>query len=138
MPARDKFHDAVRKALEKDGWTITHDPLPIKMGGADMSVDLGAERIMAAVKGQDLIAVEIKSFTALSLIYEFYNALGQFLSYKVGLEKQDPDRVLYLAVPTEAYDNFFRQPFAQIMIERYELRLIVYEPRKEVLLKWIS
>lgn len=30
MPARDAFHDAVRHALEKDGWTITHDPFPIR------------------------------------------------------------------------------------------------------------
>jgi hypothetical protein len=72
------------------------------------------------------------------VIYEFYNALGQFLSYKVGLEEQDPGRVLYLAVPQEVYDNFFALAFAQTMIERYELRLIVYDPRKEELLKWIS
>ncbi len=26
MPARDVFHNTVRVALEKDGWTITHDP----------------------------------------------------------------------------------------------------------------
>ena len=138
MPAKDLFHDAVRHALEKDGWTITHDPLQLKLAGPQMSVDLGAERVMAAVKGLELIAVEIKSFAALSLVYEFYTALGQFLSYKVGLEEQEPARVLYLAVPEEAFDNFFRLPFAQKMIERYELRLIVYEPQQEVLLKWIS
>ncbi len=27
MPARDIYHDTVRNALEKDGWTITHDPV---------------------------------------------------------------------------------------------------------------
>src|SRR4051812_31383525 len=27
MPARDSIHDNVRRALERDGWTITHDPL---------------------------------------------------------------------------------------------------------------
>lgn len=26
MAARDKYHHIVRKALEKDGWTIPHDP----------------------------------------------------------------------------------------------------------------
>ncbi len=26
MPAKDLFHDSVRNALEKDGWTITADP----------------------------------------------------------------------------------------------------------------
>jgi hypothetical protein len=30
MPAKDVYHDAVRNALVKDGWTITADPYPIK------------------------------------------------------------------------------------------------------------
>lgn len=138
MPAKDLFHDAVRHALEKDGWTITHDPLQLRLAGPQMSVDLGAERMLAAVKGLELIAVEVKSFAVLSLVYEFYSALGQFLSYKVGLEVQEPNRILYLAVPKEAYDEFFKLPFAQMMVERYEVRLIVYDPQEEVLLKWIS
>ncbi len=29
MPARDIHHDAVRNALVKDGWAITHDPLHV-------------------------------------------------------------------------------------------------------------
>ena len=43
MPARDMYHDAVRNALVKDGWTITHDPFRLSWGGRDMYVDLGAE-----------------------------------------------------------------------------------------------
>jgi hypothetical protein len=35
MPARDKFHEAVKNALIKDGWQITADPLTIKFGGVD-------------------------------------------------------------------------------------------------------
>ncbi len=40
MPARDIYHNAVRNALIKDGWTITHDPLRLVWGGKDMFVDL--------------------------------------------------------------------------------------------------
>ena len=36
MPARDLFHDAVRNALIKDGWTITHDPFRLSWGGRDL------------------------------------------------------------------------------------------------------
>jgi hypothetical protein len=32
MPARDLNHDIVRNALQKDGWTITHDPYVIDYG----------------------------------------------------------------------------------------------------------
>lgn len=30
MPAKDLFHQAVRHALEKEGWIITYDPLHIR------------------------------------------------------------------------------------------------------------
>ena len=33
--ARDLFHNIVRAALEKDGWTMTDDPLTIRCGGVD-------------------------------------------------------------------------------------------------------
>ena len=36
MAAKDVFHDAVKRALEKDGWDITNDPLFIRFGGIDM------------------------------------------------------------------------------------------------------
>ena len=60
--ARDKYHNVVRRALEKDGWTITHDPLRYKIGSRKIEVDLGAEQLIGAEKGTEKIAVEIKSF----------------------------------------------------------------------------
>lgn len=45
MPVRDIYHNQVKNALIKDGWTITHDPLRLKWGSKDMYVDLGAEKI---------------------------------------------------------------------------------------------
>lgn len=35
MPAKDIYHDCVRNALIKNGWTITHDPLNLKIGAKD-------------------------------------------------------------------------------------------------------
>ena len=68
MPARDFYHDAVRNALIKDDWMITDDPYPLKLGQKDLFIDLGAEKILAAEKGSDKIAVEIKSFVGRSVI----------------------------------------------------------------------
>ena len=48
MSAKDKFHDVVKIALQKEGWQITDDPLSISVGGVDMLIDLGAERLLAA------------------------------------------------------------------------------------------
>ena len=67
MAAKDIFHDAVKHALEKDGWIITHDSLFISFGGVNMYVDLGAEMIIAANRGNEKIAVEVKSFVGPSV-----------------------------------------------------------------------
>ena len=76
MPARDKYHDCVCKALIKDGWTITSDPYTLKWGTKDLFVDLGAERVLAAQKGAEKIAVEIKSFIGQSEMADLEQALG--------------------------------------------------------------
>ncbi len=82
MPARDLFHDVVRAALERDGWTVTHDPLKVPWGRRDLFVDLGAEKLLGAEKAGRKIAVEIKSFTGMSLINDLEKAIGQFVLYR--------------------------------------------------------
>jgi hypothetical protein len=77
------------------------------VGGVEMYVDLGAEKIIAAEKDGQKIAVEIKSFIGPSNISEFHTAIGQFINYRVALEEQYPDRTLYLAVPLGNLSNLF-------------------------------
>ncbi len=60
MPAYDMYHDTVKRALIKDGWTITHDPYHLRWGLKDLYVDLGLEHLLAATQGPRKIAVEIK------------------------------------------------------------------------------
>lgn len=59
------------------------------------------------------------------------------MNYLLALEEQHPGRILYLAVPVEVYENFFRLEFGQIAIRRYQLKLIVYDPYKEVIIQWL-
>jgi len=134
--AKDLFHDAVRRALEKEGWIITADPFFLRFGGIEMYIDLGAEQILAAERGTEKIAVEIKSFLAPSATTEFNTALGQFLKYQLALEQSEPDRILYLAVPVDTYDSFFTLELPRLVIQRYQVHLIVYEPGEEVIVLW--
>ena len=60
MPRLDKYHPHVRAALEKDGWTITHDPCPLEYDDTVMSVDLAAERILAAERGTEKLLLRSK------------------------------------------------------------------------------
>jgi XisH protein len=137
--AKDLFHNCVKTALQKDGWQITHDPYQLRYGIADVYIDLAAEKAIAAEKEGDKIAVEIKSFASGSAISEFHTALGQFLNYRIALEVSDePERTLYLAIPTDAYQTFLRFEPAQTVLKRYEVRLIIYNWEKEVIERWIE
>ncbi|NEQ70898.1 MAG: fatty-acid oxidation protein subunit alpha [Symploca sp. SIO2D2] len=138
MSAKDIFHEAVKQALQKDQWVITDDPLKFKFGNVNFRADLGAERLIAAERTGEKIAVEIKSFLNPSAITDFYSALGQFLSYRLALESVEPDRSLYLAVPIDAYETFFQYEFTQTAIQRYEVLIIVYDSANEVIVQWIK
>jgi hypothetical protein len=136
--AKDLFHYAVRLALEKEGWIITDDQLKIEAGGAKFEIDLGAERLLAAERGEEKIAVEIKTFLGDSPITDYHAALGQFLNYRLALELNNIDRVLYLAIPILVYEALFQREFLQISVERYQIQLIVYDPMNEVISQWIN
>jgi hypothetical protein len=49
VPQRDIYHDAVKSALVKEGWTITHDPFTLPFGSHNLYVDLGARTMILAV-----------------------------------------------------------------------------------------
>lgn len=139
MSARDKFHYCVKMGLEKQGWEITENPLKIRFGEEDkISIDLGAERILAARKGKDKIAVEIKSFLNDSAIFDFHLALGQFLNYRLVLEEVEPERILYLAVPISAYISFFNRDLPQASLKKYQVKLLVYDHINEEITQWIN
>jgi len=136
--ARDLFHQVVKDALTKDGWNITHDPFPVDYGDVQMQIDLGAERLLGATKDAETIAVEIKSFVNPSNISEFHTAVGQYLNYRRALRAQEPSRVLYLAVPSQTYDEFFRLRFIQEGVEEYQIYLLVYNVEDRSIVKWIK
>lgn len=137
MSAKDVFHEVVKKALQKDGWQITHDPLSISVGGVNVSIDLAAEKLIAAEREGEKIAVEVKSFLEKSsAISEFHTALGQFINYRGALRRRQPERVLYLAVPLTTYKTFFQLDFPQAMIEENQVKMIIYDVEQEVIVKW--
>ena len=138
MPKRDFFHEAVKNALIKEGWTITDDPFKLDFGFTEAFVDLGAEKLLAAEKGKEKIAVEIKSFVSSSELYEFHTALGQFINYKVALKREEPDRILFLAVPKETFETFFKHDLIDEIIKENKLKIIVYNSKNEVIEQWIK
>lgn len=135
--AKDIFHEEAKAALIKDGWHITHDPLPVAFKGKNVEIDLGAEPVFGAIKENELIAVEVKSFTRKSTLYAFHNALGQFINYRRMLRNTEPERVLFLAVPVDIYEDFFLHPFGVNAIEEEDLKILVFDPQQKIIVTWI-
>jgi XisH protein len=134
--AKDKIHNIVKQVLINDGWTITHDPYIIETKDVDFEVDLGAEKILAAEKQGQKIAVEVKSFAATSFVYEFHRILGQMLNYTLGIEDFEPNRKLYLAVPQKIYEEYFHLDFVHKAIKRFKIKLLIFNDETEIIIKW--
>jgi hypothetical protein len=136
MPQRDMYHNAVRRALVDDGWTITHDPYFIAFGERRGFVDLGAERTIAAQRAGRTIAVEIKSFAGPSPVSDLAEAIGQFLLYRSWLARTDPDRTLYLAIDAVVAGGLFADQAGQVLLEDYGIRLLVIEMAQRRISEW--
>lgn len=136
MPAKDLYHDTVKTALIKDGWTITDDPLVLKIGTRNALVDLGAEKLIAAERGAIQIAVEVKTFMSPSLLSDLEKAWGQFFLYCRVLQKRDPNRQLYLAVDRNIFETLFAEEAGRILLEEPDFNLLVFDTSTEELIQW--
>ncbi|MBE9144189.1 hypothetical protein IQ236_13300 [Planktothrix mougeotii LEGE 06226] len=41
-------------------------------------------------------------------------------------------------MPLTAYESFFYRDLPRLAIQKYQVKLIVYEPQAEVILEWIN
>jgi hypothetical protein len=139
MPARNIYHDAVVQSLEAEGWTITDDPLRLSYGGRDLYVDLGAERMtLAAERAGQKIAVEVQSFLNASPVRDLQEAVGQYEIYRTILEQTEPERRLFLAVPTVVYESLLSERFGQLIVTKLGLRLVVFDDEQKRVVEWIE
>lgn len=136
--AKDIFHRTVKQALISDGWTITHDPFALPYGDQDLYVDLGAERLLAAQRADEKIAVEVKSFIGRSQVDDLENALGQYLLYRSILQRKEPDRILFLAIAISVYNGILSSALGRVALEDYHINLLVFDPDEGVVFKWIA
>ena len=147
MPKRDDIHDAVKQALISDGWEITDDPYVISYGERFLFVDLGAAeagisgpekgRFIGARRHNQQIAVEIKDFRSKSVVADLEQAIGQYVLYRLLLNKVDPERELYLAITDIVYDEIFSEPIGELVIHDLPLRLVVIDPKQPEVREWI-
>jgi hypothetical protein len=124
--------------LEKDGWTVTHDPLTIRLEDVKFYVDLAAEKMIEADGETRKVAIEINVFGGLSFLNEFEKAVGQYLIYRQFPGELFPERILFLAVAEEVFEDSFSLPTIQAVVARQEIKLLVFSPKIEEIIKWIE
>ncbi|MEA5479081.1 XisH family protein [Pseudanabaena galeata UHCC 0370] len=138
MPAKDIYHDAVKNALIQDGWEITADPYFIKYEDAELYADLAAQKPIAAQRQEQKIVVEIKSFIGRSPMYDFHNAIGQYIVYRNLIQITEPEYNLYLAIDDLTYNNFFQRASIQLITKQNNLKIIVVDTQQERIQLWIN
>ncbi len=138
MPQQDALHSHVKRALEKDGWTITHEPLTIRLEDVKFYVDLAAEKAVEENGEVTKIAVEIKVFGGLSFLNEFEKAVGQYAIYRQFLEELFPEPRLFLAVPLNVFEKSFALPSIKAVVAKQNIKLLVFDSQTEEIVQWIN
>ena len=81
--------------------------------------------------------MEVKSFAGASELDDIEDALGHYFLYRSVLGRTEPERKLYIAIHQEVYLDVFEEPLGRLLLEDYNLSLIVVDLKSEVILKWI-
>jgi hypothetical protein len=137
MPKLDSYHHLVKSALEREGWTITNDPLVYRLESRKTMIDLGAERLIGAERGFEKIAVEIKSFLKASPMTDLQEAVGQYMVYQSFIAELEPERKLILAIPNVA-QGLFEDRLGKRLVQTFKIDVLVYNIQKEMIERWIT
>ncbi len=109
----------VRTALIKDGWYVKQKAFSVRDSGYQFFIDVEAERDGRRV------AIEVKSWQN-TFNADWYQALGQYLTYQDVLKRKAPDCELFLAVPVEVYEVQFKTQLIHNLITKHLVKLLIF------------
>jgi hypothetical protein len=131
LPAKDHYHDLVKRALIKEGWTVDGEQV----------VFLGSERhividLQISKQGAGIILVEIKTFYP-SMLEALANAVGKMLIYRYILAELAISIPVWLAVPEFAYQGILTESVGITMRQQLGIDLVVFSIESEEIIEWI-
>jgi Holliday junction resolvase-like predicted endonuclease len=134
VPAKDRYHDVVVRALQKDGWTIIAEQIALSMPARRLWIDIRAQK-----EAQNaLILVEVKGFKTLaSAVAYLADAIGQCVLYQAILEYVGITDPLYMAVPAAAFAGILGEEIGRQAIRKAQIRVIVFDAEQEEIVRWI-
>jgi hypothetical protein len=135
LPAKDRYHDSVSRALTKAGWQVTAEQVAIVVEDRRLWIDLRAEKAAERLA----ILIEVKGFENQPSPIEYLaNALGKYTLYRTALDYLQNVLPLYMAVPVTAYNGILNEEIGRQALRRAGVRLIVFDPNSEEIIQWIG
>ncbi|MEH2422320.1 MAG: XisH family protein [Nostoc sp.] len=138
MPAKDIYHEAVKNALIKDGWTIIADPYFLQYKDAELYTYFFVEKALLVEQKGRKIVVEINSFISPSPMKDFENTLGQYILYRDILQLANKNYEIYLAIRDTIFDTFFQRKSIQAVVKRNQIEFIIFNNEREEISLWID
>ncbi len=135
MPAKDRLHDTVVRALVKDGWTIVQEQYGLRLSPTRrLWVDIYAAKASERLA----ILIEVKGFEDMASPIDYLaDAAGKYVLYQAALEYLNRNIPLYLAVSEKGYNGILSEEIGQKIIQKLAMHLLVFDPQREEITRWI-
>jgi hypothetical protein len=135
LPAKDRYHDTVIRALQKAGWSLINEQIAIIVEDRRLWIDIRASKQTENMA----ILIEVKGFEGMPSPIEYLaNATGKYAMYRAALDYLRIDLPLYMAVPDVAYRGILSEEIGKQTLKHNEVRLIVFDPEREEIVTWID
>jgi hypothetical protein len=126
MPVLDSCHHQVVNALKKAEWTVAPNPFKLQTMTCTVYVDISAQKASnGAYRSSLVLLAEVKCFTERTNL-ELFIAFGQYQLYRAILAERADFRPIYLAVPSDAYNEVFDNPALRVVRES-QIKLILVD-----------
>mgnify|MGYP000453943940 CR=1 FL=1 len=134
MPAKDRYHDTVKRALIKDGWTINDEQFTLTVEQRNLWIDIQAS------KGDPrlIVLVEVKELSDVdSPIEALANAAGKISMYRRAMEYSKLNFPLFLAISVESFEGILSEKIGELVLNHEQIPLVVFDPTQEVIVQWM-
>nr|WP_236117024.1 XisH family protein [Hassalia byssoidea] len=81
--------------------------------------------------------MRLKNFEVEKAIADLEQAIGQYVLYRLLLNRVDPEREIYLAISDITYDEIFNEPIGEVVISDLPMQLLVVDVEKIKVKLWI-
>lgn len=80
--------------------------------------------------------MEVKRFVHISILHDFLLVVGQYYVYSKILLKNDPERMLFVALPDFVHNRIIKFEWAQEVTSDLRMKFILYDTNLKIITAW--